>query len=452
MAEKSAHQGRKRGYQKIDEENDVFLSFINKKKRNNKKKLTEIEELEKRDQSTLKPEQVAKIKTKPEIKKQNDYWNEIKDLYYQALKSNQDEGGKKLSLKKEATQPQEKPSGHEEPKIGQKSQSTQAKTELIQPIVNLIHMSELFSRPAVKEEFDKVYLNASSSLGLTSFPDFNAVHELSNKVFRITETDVNQTVGKKLETAAYHLERFVDAVGEVAAADKSYVHIADVVNKLAVSDFVKGYKITSEQRRSHHHHLSPLEEHKHEHRHEHKHEPPKQNKTFESPTRLPPEGSGRSHEEPKKPESSAKKETLNVQPIELTTQNLRPQQEKTEDWTLLDNEEDEEAEYQGDDEYTEEEKNLPKVNPEQKAEGKPNDGFVEVKAKYLEKKKGEETSRGVEGGRRRGGGRRGGGRGGGHHGEWRGERRGGRRGGHGRRGGKTEVYVPKQETTQQQQP
>lgn len=464
MAEKSGNKGRKRNYPKIDEDNDVFLSFINKKKRNNKKKLTEIEELEKRDPSTLKPEQVAKIKKRPEISKENDYWHEIKDLYYQALKSNQEEGTKKQPLKKEAPQTQEKAQPKEET---QKAQPTEKpKGEIIRPVLGLLHLHQLFKNPAAREEFDKGYMNMSQSLGLTTFPDFTAVHDFAEKVFHIA-TQPGQTVGKKLDEGVHQLEAYLNGANEKAAHDKTYGYIADVVNKITASDFFRQHKAI-QAHEEHKHHETP---HKHvepvhkqvepTHKHvepTHKHVEPVHKHETSAHKQKSPEKTTQ-HEQPKE-EAVTKGKTTTEQKTDAT----RPPQESTENWGDYEEEEGEEYE-----EEVEEKK-----SPTEKKAVNPDDGFIEVKAKYLEKKEGQP----VRGGERRGGrgGRRGGRRGGaegGDRGERRGgfrrrggdgehrggqeggeggQRRGGRRGGDfgGRRRGGKEEYVPKKQegTTQ----
>mmetsp|Transcript_33336 Transcript_33336/g.38821 ORF Transcript_33336/g.38821 Transcript_33336/m.38821 type:complete len:132 (-) Transcript_33336:33-428(-) len=88
----------------IEEEKDAFLSFINKRLRNNTKKLKEIQELEARE--NLKAEQKAKIQTKASIEENSKYYEGIKELYYQSLKTCAEEGGEHVKLQ---LKPQEKP-------------------------------------------------------------------------------------------------------------------------------------------------------------------------------------------------------------------------------------------------------------------------------------------------------------------------------------------------------
>ena len=413
MAEKRSKGKR----QKIDEDNDVFLSFINKKKRNNKKKLTEIEELEKRDPSTLKPEQIAKIKSKQEVVKQNNYWHEIKDLYYQALKSNLEEGGKKQTVAKETSPLKEKtaPVHKETSTEPHKEQVSKSPYEVIKPIISLIHINDFFGYPEIKEEFDKNYVNLSGSLGFTSTPDFKAIQEFSNKVFKVAGPDVSYTTGKKLEAAIHHVERYLEAANELAAADKTYSYIADTVNKLVSSEFFREHKVV----------LEPKEVTIHQPREE--------------------EGVKSSPLETKKEEPSVK----------YAQENLRAPQEKTEDWAEMEEEKEEEYEkgHESDDEQTEEDKKKqPEAEVQKKPAGKPEDEFVEVKAKHLEKKKQPEDT-GRRGGGRRGRGERRGGDGG-----RRGERRGEggdrekRGGGYPRRGEGKPQYVVKQEEKPTQKP
>ena len=55
-----ANKAPKKRDQTINEDADIFLSYLNKRVRNSRKKLNEIEELENRDKATLKPEQIEK--------------------------------------------------------------------------------------------------------------------------------------------------------------------------------------------------------------------------------------------------------------------------------------------------------------------------------------------------------------------------------------------------------
>jgi len=487
MAEKGTHKGR--GRAKIDEDNDVFLSFINKRKRNNKKKLTEIEELEKRDQSTLKPEQLQKIKSKGDIAKQNAYWHEIKDLYYQALKANQEEGGKKQLVQKEAPKQEEKAPVEEKTQKPKREESpSKPRADVVRPIVSLIHVNEFFSSATTREEFDKSYMNMSGSLGLSTFPDLKALNEFSNHVFKPCGT---HTSGDCLDKAVNHLQKYVDGSDEKAAGGKTYAYISDVVNKLAASEFFRGHKpahheehkkaepkpVTHEHKHTaqeHEHKHKPTEQHKpvthehkhaptehahkhvgeqkpvtHEHKHtaqehEHKHKPTEQHKPVthehkhaptehahkhvgeQKPVTHEHKHTAQEHEhkhkpteqhkpvthehkhagehehkhEPKKTESPKKtqhEEPKKKEDSPMKTskahhkEETRAPQEKTEDWDKFEDDEEEEG------------KHVTTKKSEPKGE---DDGFVEVTAKYREKKP-ENTGRG--GGRR--GGKRGEGRG-----------------------------------------
>lgn len=63
---------------------DHFTQFLEKRKKYFTQKLEEIEKLEKSDQSTLKPDQKQKINNKPETLEKIKYFDDIKQLYFEA--------------------------------------------------------------------------------------------------------------------------------------------------------------------------------------------------------------------------------------------------------------------------------------------------------------------------------------------------------------------------------
>jgi len=76
----------------FEEEKDFYLSYLNKKMRNSKKKLEQIDELLKKDPETLKPEQLEKVNARDEVLQSVKHFEDLKKLYYTAYKSALEEG------------------------------------------------------------------------------------------------------------------------------------------------------------------------------------------------------------------------------------------------------------------------------------------------------------------------------------------------------------------------
>ena len=74
------------------EDKDFYLFFLNKKLRNMRKKLEQIDDLMKRDQKSLKPEQLGKISSKAEVTQNVEHYEKLKEIYYNAYKFAVEEG------------------------------------------------------------------------------------------------------------------------------------------------------------------------------------------------------------------------------------------------------------------------------------------------------------------------------------------------------------------------
>lgn len=199
----SAYRPKKRNDVNIDETEDPFMVQINKKIRNNVKKLTQIEDLEKKDKSTLKDEQLNKIKGKGEVLATLKEFEKTKDIYYEAYKIAREEG--KLPNKKAAATKEEAP----------KEEAAPQKEEVIVPqgptveeiasrTLNLVLFSQLFTDLTQREEFSKKLQQAN--LGV----DISKVYELYSRVFTFTENDRYEKVEAKLANSIAELTSYLN--------------------------------------------------------------------------------------------------------------------------------------------------------------------------------------------------------------------------------------------------
>ena len=245
----------------IEEEKDAFLSFINKRLRNNNKKLKEIQELEARE--NLKAEQKAKIQSKPQILENSKYYEGIKDLYYQSLKVVEEEGGE--YIKPPAPKSIRKVSFEDQVRSGKKSpdlkkpdtekqhdhhpeEKTQASEEMIKPvpapldvreILNLTHFVPFFMDNVIREEFDHEFENMRESLDLGEYPDFDAIFDFHKKVFTFAEGSRYETIEMKIANSLTELELYLRRDQQLAIRERSYEYLHEIVKKLTASAFFK---------------------------------------------------------------------------------------------------------------------------------------------------------------------------------------------------------------------
>jgi len=141
----SQKEVQKRREISIEEDKDFYLSFVNKKLRNIRKKLEQIDELAKKDVKTLKPEQIEKINSRPDVLQNIQHFEELKDIYYSAYKVGLEEGKitpKEISIEKTGKSNK-----------ADKAEAVKNETikETLQKVLNLLSFSQALENPIVKE-------------------------------------------------------------------------------------------------------------------------------------------------------------------------------------------------------------------------------------------------------------------------------------------------------------
>jgi hypothetical protein len=218
----------------INEDSDIFLSYLNKRVRNNRKKLEQIEDLSKKEQNTLKPEQIDKIKSKAEVLEQVRYVDKIKDMYYEAVKTAQ-ETGKTESGESIVTQEKIE-------KIDNKAQAAPEKAsthvappvtkDVLAKVLKFVHFAQLFTDPSKRDE-----LKQHKDLHHEGLPDYDTFYEFFTKVFTFVEGDKLQKVGSKINTSLSELELYLQNSEKTALKNRSYKYLHDTVEKVAASAF-----------------------------------------------------------------------------------------------------------------------------------------------------------------------------------------------------------------------
>lgn len=399
----------------IDEEKDHFLSFLNKKVRNNRKKLDQIEELSKKDKTTLKPEQIEKINSKAEVKENMKYIDTIRLMYYEALKTARDEGkfipptpteGSTTTQKEEPTKIEAKkeeaaPVKPEVSEIERQEEIARITRENLSRVLNLVHFAQFFRDQSKAQEFKQV-------------TDADIVYDLYAKIFTFSESDKFVKISDKINGAVNELVSYINQVDQPALRNKSYKHIQGVVENVANSTQFRNHKadVAVVQTRA------PVEssaigsELKKSHEHQERIETPVEQKA--SPVKT---------EKLRSPE----KERVVEQPVSAKKEEARK------DWGNVEDEEEEEPEEEAEEIQEEEQA------PEEEQKKTADDEWSTVKARGKEKKP-EEQQRGQRGGFRGG---RGQGRGGYRKPREGEERREGETGGY--RGNKEGGYRPRRQ-------
>jgi hypothetical protein len=200
----------------IEEEKDIYLSFLNKKLRNIRKKLEQIDELSKKDVKTLKPEQIEKINSRPDVVQNIQHFEELKDLYYTAYKTGLEEG--KVPLKEGSGKGSDKNTKGE--KTGKQTDLSRDEIirDTIQKVLNLFSFSQSFENPIVKE-----------GLQAEQRTNFENVHQFSQEVlnFRSVERDINERRNESLEK----LVSYIKAEDKPAYGESSYKKLQETVEQ-----------------------------------------------------------------------------------------------------------------------------------------------------------------------------------------------------------------------------
>jgi len=376
----------------IDEEKDHFLNFLNKRVRNNRKKLDQIDELSKRDKTTLKAEQIEKINSKAEVKENIKYIDTIRLMYYEALKTARDEGkfvpgttGESAPVTKTEESTQIATKQEEEapvkPEVSEKERQEEIARitrENLSKVINLVHFAQFFRDQSKVQEFRQ----ASELVS-----DADLVYDFYAKIFSFSESDKFVKIIDKINGSVHELENYISESEDPALRNKSYRHLQSVVENVANSSFFRNHKadVTVAQTRVQAESSAIGSELKKTHEQERIEAPVEQTQVKSSPVKT--------QEKLRSPE----KEVRQVEPTPVQ------QEEARKDWGNVEDEEEEEEQYEGEEEGEEQ---VPEE--EQKKEKTADDEWATVKPRYKEKK--EEVPQ--RGGNRPFRGGRGGGRGG----------------------------------------
>jgi len=222
----SQKEVQKRREVSIEEEKDFYLSFLNKKLRNARKKLEQIDELAKKEAKALKPEQVEKINSRPDVVQTMQHYEELKDLYYNAYKIGIEEG--KVTPKEVSTEK----NGKSDKNVKSEKAVTQpevSKDEIIkdtlQKVLGLFVFSQSLENPLIKEG-----LEASERTNFENIQQF--CQDVLN--FKSTEGDINLKQNQSLEK----LISYVKSEDKPAFGESSYKSVQETVEKtLATSTF-----------------------------------------------------------------------------------------------------------------------------------------------------------------------------------------------------------------------
>jgi len=364
----------------LDEEKDAFLVYLNKRVRNNRKKLDQIDELTKRDRTTLKPEQLEKLNSKNEVKENVKYIENIRYMYYEAQKAAKDEG--KIGGTTEettTTQKEETPQIETKEEVPQKVVSGPSETERQQELaritrenlartLNLVHVAQFFRDQSRVQEYRQ---QASESI-----PDFDLFYDFYGKIFTFSESDKFVKIDDKINGALHELENYINQVDQPALRNRTYKNLQGVVETIAHTSFFRNHKADVAVAKT----VAQIESSaigselkKPQHQPERIETPVEQTQVKSTPVKVTQE----------KLRSPEKETRAPVEQTKPTTQT----EEARKDWGALEDEEDDqEEEYEG--EEQEEEQAAPE---EQK---KTDDGWATVKPKFEKKPEGTGNFRG----------------------------------------------------------
>ena len=213
----------------IDEEKDIFLSSINKKIRNNRKKIEAIDDLAKRDKATLNQEQLSKIKSRAEVLENIKYHETIKDMYYGAFKTAKDEGRLPQPAGQQAPVAQTQAAETIQPAVVQQSaedreaETARITSEILSKVLNLVHVAQ-FYRDQNRE-----------------VSEAESIYELYTKIFTFSESDRFVKINDKISGSLNELQSYINGVDQPALRNLSYSHLQQTVERLASSSSFRSH-------------------------------------------------------------------------------------------------------------------------------------------------------------------------------------------------------------------
>ncbi len=178
----------------IEEDKDFYLSFVNKKIRNTKKKLEQIDELMKKDPETLKPEQREKIDARDEVLQTIKYHEELKSLYYTAYKTSLEEG-----------------------KATPKSKTSEKKSDPVE--VALKRLLELFA-----------FSQLANTQNFGQELPINQLKQFCNSNLNFTSPS-SLTIEERVQQSLSHIKPYIQAEGEFELEGEKYSNLHESIHQ-----------------------------------------------------------------------------------------------------------------------------------------------------------------------------------------------------------------------------
>jgi hypothetical protein len=224
----------------IDEEKDFYLSFINKKLRNIRKKLDQIEELLRRDQTTLKSEQMEKINSRQEVLQSVKHFEELKDLYYSAFKAAGEEAKqaqKETSSKKvpqNETSTKDRKSSQEDglTEESRKTYREEIIRETVTKILNFASISQILNNSTKREDLSKLYEAEDKDSFTQGLVHLNNVQELHKSIFDIADHNDSVRIEDRVNQSIEKLTSYVSGEDQIAFGDKTYKSVQENVERI----------------------------------------------------------------------------------------------------------------------------------------------------------------------------------------------------------------------------
>ena len=225
----------------VSEDKDFYLFFLNKKLRNMRKKLEQIDDLMKRDQKLLKPEQLEKINSKTEVTQNVEYYDKLKEIYYNAYKSAVEEGritNQERSIDQNTHTQQQTidPIGDNKPvqnTLDRKEDVITTEDQLLKnaltKIVNLVFSSQIIEDPLKRQalvrvnEKEESQLNQEEVIKVQQFCQLALVPNQNKEGLKIED---------KIKESVESLLNYVKAEDEANLSHKTYRNIQQTVEKI----------------------------------------------------------------------------------------------------------------------------------------------------------------------------------------------------------------------------
>jgi hypothetical protein len=234
----------------LEEDRDFYLSFVNKKLRNTRKKLEQIDLLLKKEQGSLKPEQIEKIRSREEVLDSIKYFEDLKDVYYSAYKLGLEEGKITLPDKSSEVTSERNDKAPEAPKVEKTTQSEsdggnvnverireEATIQTLKKVMHLISVGQFFNNSSNREAF----LRDGQNQGLASDAQ---VDELQRLYKLINSSTVVEESAKVEEKYTQSFEKLVDYVQASTDNTKSTRATYEFVENVANSTNFKTALVT----------------------------------------------------------------------------------------------------------------------------------------------------------------------------------------------------------------